>query len=143
MFARSRFQIGPSKQFQNDRCVALRRPPSCARQRPRLRRLLSRPPRSFRSPGIGSLCVGHAFPPSEHILYKCSQRAVQRNSGPGDDLQTFAKRLKALEARLAQEPGHVLTESQVRAMEKAKQEKEAHGEIETAHPGYLGAQDTY
>ena len=27
-------------------------------------------------------------------------------------------------------------------MEKAKQEKEAHGEIETAHPGYLGAQDT-
>src|SRR5436305_15139643 len=28
-------------------------------------------------------------------------------------------------------------------MEKAKQEKEAHGEIETAHPGYLGAQYTY
>ena len=59
------------------------------------------------------------------------------------DLQTFAQRLKALEAKLSQEPGHVLTESQVRAMEKAKQEKEAHGEIETAHPGYLGAQDTY
>ena len=59
------------------------------------------------------------------------------------DLQTFGKRLKALEAKLAQEPGHVLTESQVVAIEKAKQEKEAHGEIETAHPGYLGAQDTY
>src|ERR671932_1331117 len=59
------------------------------------------------------------------------------------DLQTFAKRLKALEAKLSQEPGHVLTEWQVLAMEKAKQEKEAHGEIETAHPGYLGAQDTY
>jgi transposase InsO family protein len=59
------------------------------------------------------------------------------------DRQTFAKRLKALEAKLAQEPGHVLTEAQVRAMEKAKQEKEAHGEIDTAHPGYLGAQDTY
>ena len=59
------------------------------------------------------------------------------------DLQTFANRLKALEAKLAQEPGHVLTEAQVRALEKAKQEKEAHGEIETAHPGYLGAQDTY
>jgi transposase InsO family protein len=59
------------------------------------------------------------------------------------DLQTFAKRLKALETKLAQQPGQVLTESQVRAMEKAKQEKEAHGEIETAHPGYLGAQDTY
>jgi transposase InsO family protein len=60
-----------------------------------------------------------------------------------NDLQTFARRLKALEARLAQNSGMVLTEQQVRAMEKAKQEKEAHGEIETAHPGYLGAQDTY
>jgi hypothetical protein len=59
------------------------------------------------------------------------------------DLQTFSRRLKALEARLAQQPGAVLTESQVRAMEKARQEKEAHGEIETAHVGYLGAQDTY
>lgn len=60
-----------------------------------------------------------------------------------NDLHTFQRRLKALEAKLGQEPGRVLTESQVRAMEKAKQEKEAHGEIETAHPGYLGAQDTY
>ena len=60
-----------------------------------------------------------------------------------NDLQTFARRLKALEARLAQNAGMVLTEQQVRAMEKAKEEKQAHGEIETAHPGYLGAQDTY
>src|SRR5690348_3718579 len=59
------------------------------------------------------------------------------------DLQTFARRLKALETKLAQAPGQVLTEAQVRALEKARQEKEAHGEIETAHPGYLGAQDTY
>ena len=29
------------------------------------------------------------------------------------------------------------------ALEKAKLEKEAHGEIETHHPGYLGSQDTY
>ena len=28
-------------------------------------------------------------------------------------------------------------------MEKAKADKQAHGEIETEHPGYLGAQDTY
>jgi hypothetical protein len=57
------------------------------------------------------------------------------------DLETFRKRLKALEAKVAQD-GIVLTEDQVRAMEKAKEEKEAHGEIETMHPGYLGAQDT-
>lgn len=37
----------------------------------------------------------------------------------------------------------VLTEAQVVALEKAKEEKKADGEIETHHPGYLGAQDTY
>jgi len=31
----------------------------------------------------------------------------------------------------------------VRALEKAKDEKESYGEIESLHPGYLGAQDTY
>jgi len=58
------------------------------------------------------------------------------------DLETFKKRLKALEAKVAQE-GIILTEGQLRALEKAKDEKMAEGEIETAHPGYLGAQDTY
>lgn len=58
------------------------------------------------------------------------------------DLETFRKRLKALEAKVAQE-GVVLTESQVAALEKAKEEKKAKGEIESHHPGYLGAQDTY
>jgi transposase InsO family protein len=58
------------------------------------------------------------------------------------DLEVFKKRLKALEAKSAQE-GIVLTEQQLRALEKAKEEKEAHGEIETYHPGYLIAQDTF
>jgi hypothetical protein len=59
-----------------------------------------------------------------------------------NDLETFRKRWKALEAKTAQE-GLVLTEDQIGALERAKEEKEAHGEIETMHPGYLGAQDTY
>ena len=37
----------------------------------------------------------------------------------------------------------ILTEGQIIALEKAKDQKEAYGEIETEHPGYLGAQDTF
>jgi len=39
--------------------------------------------------------------------------------------------------------GIVLTESQLAAMERTREAKEAHGETETEYPGYLGAQDTY
>lgn len=59
-----------------------------------------------------------------------------------NNLETFKKRLKALEKKSAEE-GILLTEEQLRCLEKAKDEKEAHGEIETAHSGYLGSQDTY
>ncbi len=57
-------------------------------------------------------------------------------------LANFKDRLKALEAKVAAE-GIVLTEAQVQALEKKKLDDEACGEIETAHPGYLGSQDTF
>lgn len=58
------------------------------------------------------------------------------------DLANFKQRLKALEAKVAEE-GILLTESQVQALERKKLDDEACGEIETAHPGYLGSQDTF
>lgn len=51
-------------------------------------------------------------------------------------------RLKRLE-KFAAESRNVLTEAQVVALENAKEQKEAHGEIETFHPGFLFGQDTY
>ena len=52
------------------------------------------------------------------------------------------QRLVALEKKSAEE-GIVLTEAQVQALERKKDDDQAHGEIETHHPGYLGSQDTF
>jgi transposase InsO family protein len=58
------------------------------------------------------------------------------------ELANFRQRLKALEKHVAA-TGAVLTESQVVALEKKRDDDVACGEIETAHPGYLGSQDTF
>lgn len=58
------------------------------------------------------------------------------------DLARKKQRLSALEKKSAEE-GILLTEAQVAALEKKKEDDLVCGEIETAHPGYLGSQDTF
>jgi transposase InsO family protein len=58
------------------------------------------------------------------------------------DLASFKKRLLALEKKSAEE-NFILTEAQVAALERKKDDDSVCGEIETAHPGYLGSQDTF
>jgi len=57
-------------------------------------------------------------------------------------LACFKDRLRALEEKMARE-NLILTESQIQALERKQNDDEASGEIETAHPGYLGSQDTF
>ncbi|WP_019384814.1 IS481 family transposase [Acinetobacter venetianus] len=58
------------------------------------------------------------------------------------NLENFKKRLKALEMKVAQE-GIQLNDQQIAALERKHEDNVACGEIETHHPGYLGAQDTF
>jgi transposase InsO family protein len=89
-------------------------------------------------PAWGQIRVSNELRKAGIFVSGCGVRGVWLRHG----LETMKKRLKALEARVAAE-GIILTEGQLAALERANREKEAHGEIETVHPGYLGAQDTY
>jgi len=57
-------------------------------------------------------------------------------------LEKRGQRLKRLE-KWAAEHNNVLTENQLQALESAKEEKQAHGAIESFHPGFLLGQDTF
>lgn len=58
------------------------------------------------------------------------------------NLSCLKDRLSLLEKLVAEE-GVLLTESQLSALEKKKEDDLVDGEIDTAHPGYLGSQDTF
>jgi transposase InsO family protein len=93
---------------------------------------------ALENPALGQLRVSNTLKQDGIFVSPGGVRSIWLRHG----LETFKKRLKALEEKAAAE-NLVLTEAQLQAMEKAKEQREAHGEIDTEHPGYLGAQDTY
>lgn len=93
---------------------------------------------AFDFPAFGQLRVANELRKNGIFISPAGVRCIWQRH----DLERFDKRLKALEVRMAQD-GIILTDAQMMALERKREKKEACGEIETEHPGYLGAQDTY
>jgi len=93
---------------------------------------------AIENPALGQVRVSNTLKQQGIFISPSGVRSVWLRH----NLETFKKRLQALEKKAAEED-LIFTEAQLQALERAKEEKEAHGEIETEHPGYLGSQDTY
>jgi transposase InsO family protein len=93
---------------------------------------------ALQNPAAGQVRVSNDLRKQGIFVSPTGVRSVWLRHG----LQTFRLRLAALEKQAA-EQGLVLTEAQVAALERKREEQLECGEIETAHPGYLGSQDTF
>src|SRR5690606_38866568 len=82
------------------------------------------------NPALGQHRATNLLQERGTLVSTCGVRSIWLRN----DLETFEKRLKALEKKSDRE-GILLTEEQLKCLERAKLEKEAHGEIETAHHG--------
>ena len=98
------------------------------------------------NPALGPVRVSNELKKKGMFISPGGVRCVWLRHGmetfPKDRTLSDNKRLKALEAKMAEEK-LILTEAQLAALERKKEQKEAEGEIETEHPGYLGSQDTF
>jgi transposase InsO family protein len=94
---------------------------------------------AYEYPAYGQLRAANELRKQGVLISSGGIRSIWLRHG----LETFKKRLKALEEKAARE-GIVYTEEQIRVLEQARRERETvPDEIETHHPGYLLAQDTF
>lgn len=93
---------------------------------------------AFDNPALGQVRVSNELRAQGLSISPGGVRSVWMRH----QLETMKKRLVFVEKRVAEE-GVVLTEAQLVALEKKKEQQESAGEIETEHPGYLGSQDTF
>jgi transposase InsO family protein len=93
---------------------------------------------SLEYPTHGQVRVENELKREGILVSACGVRGVWLRHG----LEKKALRLKRLEKWAAETHG-ILTDEQVRALETSREEREAHGEVETHHPAFLLGQDTY
>lgn len=93
---------------------------------------------ALEQPACGQLRVSNELRKRGIFISPSGVRCVWLRHG----LSSLRQRLGALERHVAS-TGAVLTEAQLAALERKQDDDLVHGQIETAHPGYLGSQDTF